>query len=65
MSIVVNGERHVLPSSMTMEALLHSLMPKPPFAAALNGGFIPASDYGEYVLNEGDRIEIVHPSAGG
>lgn len=65
MSLTVNGHLTPLPDPPTLENLLRMLSPKRPFAAARNEEFIPGTDYALCELNDGDRIEIVHPSAGG
>jgi len=36
-----------------------------PFAVAVNETFVQKSQYGECLLNDGDRIEIVKPMQGG
>ena len=65
MSIVVNGELYVVPSPTTIEGLLRLLRPERPFAAALNGEFVPAVEYEGRVLTEGDHVDVVQPSTGG
>ncbi len=65
MSLIVNGQVTPLPDPPTLENLLQVLAPQRPFAAARNEEFIPGADYAQCTLNDGDRIEIVHPSAGG
>ena len=65
MSLTVNGQVTPMPDPPTLENLLHVLSPQRPFAAARNEEFIPGTDYALCELNDGDRIEIVHPSAGG
>jgi sulfur carrier protein len=65
MPIVVNGKPHELPMPPTLEGLLRSIEMKVPFAIALNEEFVPAAEYGRRVLGDGDRVEVVHPAAGG
>jgi sulfur carrier protein len=65
MFIVVNGKVHVLPELRTLDALLRVLSPSVPFVVAHNDEVIPRGTYGECALSTGDRIEIVHPAAGG
>ena len=65
MPITVNGEVTNLPTPPTLEALIHLLAPPRPFAAALNEDFIPGTAFPGCALRDGDRIEIVYPSAGG
>jgi sulfur carrier protein len=65
MFVIVNGETRPLPEPRTLTALLISLSPKNPFAVALNEEFIPRGDYPVCRISPGDRIDIVHPTAGG
>ena len=65
MSLTVNGQITPIPDPPTLENLLRVLAPQRPFAASRNEEFIPGTDYARCELNDGDRIEIVHPSAGG
>lgn len=65
MSLTVNGQITSMPNPPTLENLLRVLSPRLPFAAARNEEFIPGTDYAQCKLKDGDRIEIVHPSAGG
>jgi sulfur carrier protein len=65
MSVLVNGQMHNLPEPLTLAALLLALAPPPPFAVACNGEFVPRSKYEECRIDRGDRVDIVHPTAGG
>jgi len=65
MSVIVNGKICSLPEPQTLNELLRFLSPVVPFAVALNEEVIPRTAYGECHLSPGDRIEIVHPAAGG
>jgi sulfur carrier protein len=65
MSILVNGQRQPLPEPQTLAALLAILSPPRPFAVARNGDFVPRTTYEQCRINSGDRIDIVHPTAGG
>jgi thiamine biosynthesis protein ThiS len=65
MFIVVNGKACLLPELRTLDALLRVLSPSVPFIVAHNDEIIPRETYGECVISTGDRIEIVHPAAGG
>lgn len=65
MPIIVNGESYMLPGPTTIEELFRLLRPERPFAAALNGEFISPVEYERCVLSDGDRVDVVHPSAGG
>jgi sulfur carrier protein len=62
LSIWLNGKKESLNSCQ-----LSDLLPrfKAPFAVALNGRFIAASQYSETELKAGDELDIVSPIAGG
>ena len=65
MPLKVNGNPLPIPQPPSLENLLRLVQPQPPFAVARNEEFVPASAYAQCELSDGDRIEIVHPSAGG
>ena len=65
MSVIVNGQSQPLPEPPTVAALLLALAPATPFAIARNEEFVPRAAYCDCGLQPGDRIEIVHPTAGG
>jgi sulfur carrier protein len=65
MFVIVNGQKQPLPESRTLVALLHSVSPPTPFAVAHNGEFVARGTYQDCQLHPGDRIDIVHPTAGG
>jgi sulfur carrier protein len=64
-SILVNGKTHPLPQPRTLAALLRFLSPAAPFLVARNEEVIPRGTYEECPIFAGDKIEIVHPTAGG
>jgi sulfur carrier protein len=66
MRIVVNGEPVEVREGLTLEGLLEQLaVRRPHTAVALNREVVPRARHGQSVLREGDRVEIVHPMAGG
>jgi len=65
MFVIVNGETCPLPEPRTLTALLISLSPQAPFAVAHNEEFVLRRDYGACLISPGDRIDILHPTAGG
>lgn len=65
MFVIVNGQTHPLPEPKTLSALLLSLSPAAPFAVAHNGEVVPAGTFEGRRIAPGDRIDIVHPTAGG
>jgi len=65
MSLTVNGHATPMPDPPTLETLLLAIEPQRPYAVARNDEFVPRSTYRQCELMDGDRIEIVQPSAGG
>ncbi len=66
MRILVNGQPMEVREGVTVEDLLRDLGVRRDFTAiALNREVAPRSAYGTTVLRDGDRVEIVHPMAGG
>ncbi len=65
MFVIVNGQTHPLPEPRTLAALLLSLSPSAPFAVARNEEVVPRGAYEDCRIYPGDRIDIIHPAAGG
>jgi sulfur carrier protein len=65
MFIEVNCQPHPLPGPQTLAALLISLSPPAPFAVALNEEVVLRGSFEDCWIHPGDRIDIVHPTAGG
>lgn len=65
MSFTVNGQEAQVPDPPTLEHLLGILHLRQPFAVARNEEVVQRSEYQQCNLMDGDRIEIVCPSAGG
>ena len=65
MFVIVNAKTCLLPELRTLDALLRFLSPAVPFAVARNEELIARGTYEECVISTGDRIDIVHPTAGG
>jgi len=63
--IVVNGQPHPSPRPQTLAALLLLLSPQAPFAVALNDEVVRRGSIEDCWIHPGDRIDIVHPTAGG
>ncbi|ASM51186.1 sulfur carrier protein [Pseudoalteromonas espejiana DSM 9414] len=64
MNITINGELLTIKSAALVE-ILQNFGAQPPYAVAINGEFIPQSQHGNYVLNEGDSVELLSPIQGG
>ena len=65
MHVIVNGHTHPLPEPPTLAALLRSLSPSVPFVVARNEEVVLSGAYEACHIYPGDRIDIVHPAAGG
>ncbi|WP_439134019.1 sulfur carrier protein ThiS [Pseudomaricurvus sp.] len=66
LTLSLNNESHTLPEPMSLsQALDHWGMCNQMAAAAINGEFVPRSQYSEVTLHEGDKLDIVKPVGGG
>ncbi|MDT8451059.1 MAG: sulfur carrier protein ThiS [Wenzhouxiangellaceae bacterium] len=66
MEIRLNGEARPLPGRQSVAALLEQLeLGGRRVAVERNGEIVPASRYGDEMLEPDDRIEIVHAIGGG
>ncbi|WP_208441446.1 sulfur carrier protein ThiS [Bartonella raoultii] len=65
MQIFVNGET-VQTEVITLHLLLEELGYEGNWlATAVNAEVVPASERGQFILHEGDKIEILSPMQGG
>ena len=66
MYLLINDKEVNIDMGITVLELLKELNKKPEFlAVAVNKKFVPKLKYPEYILCEGDRVEIVTPHPGG
>lgn len=66
MKILVNGEpKHIQENVLLSEYILTVADQDTPCAVAVNGEFIPRHQHLNYVLQDGDDVEIVSPVGGG
>ncbi len=66
MDIQLNGETRPFPSSLTLAGLLAAEgLAERRVAVEVNGQIIPRGQHGQWRLNEGDVVEIVHVLGGG
>jgi len=65
--VTINGEDRQLAAGSLLAALRElEIDPlRKGVAVALNGRFVPRSNWPDVVLSRGDRLEIVRPVAGG
>ena len=62
MIVVVNGEARKVPANCTVGTLAPS---QQGVAVAVNREIVPRSRWGEALLAEGDRVEILEAAQGG
>ncbi|HLO78044.1 MAG TPA: sulfur carrier protein ThiS [Magnetospirillum sp.] len=66
MNVVINGEERAFPAPMSVEAVLLQLGVDPrKVAVERNLEIVPKSAYGDILVGEGDRLEVVHFIGGG
>ena len=66
MNIQLNGEPRPFPTPLTLAGLLAAEgLAGRRVAVEVNGEIIPRGRHGEWQLNEGDVVEIVHALGGG
>jgi len=66
MTVTVNGKPMELPEGLSIDDLLSKLKIRREFTAvALNREVIQRARYAETKLQDGDKLEIVHPMGGG
>ena len=66
MKLIINGEPREIEASMSVAALLADLGLAPQkIAVERNLEIVPRSAYGETMLADGDKLEIVHFIGGG
>lgn len=66
LAVTINGEEKQLDAPVSVAGLLVSLkLPAEKVAVERNLDIVPRGAYGDTVLSDGDRIEIVHFIGGG
>ena len=66
MNITVNGEKKELESPVSLDRLLELFsLPSQRIAVELNREVVRRKDWPDTIINESDRIEIVHFVGGG
>lgn len=66
MNILINNQLETIPLGMTIESLLVTKDVKNKyFAVEVNEQIIPKSNHSSYVIQDGDKIEIVIAIGGG
>lgn len=66
MKIQVNGQPMELAEATSIQGLLTQLeMTQGRVAVEVNADIVPRSQHPQHLLNDGDRVEIVHAIGGG
>ena len=66
MQITLNGENRSIDQSISLSALIETLgLDARKVAVERNLEIVPRSIYGDTILGDGDRLEIVHFVGGG
>lgn len=66
MDIVLNGESHTLGAGTSIAGLLASEgLAERRVAVEINGAIVPRGQHANWLLQAGDRVEIVHALGGG
>jgi sulfur carrier protein len=65
MNVLINQQPHQLPDGATLAQAAEAIGARPPFATAVNLQFVPGSKLAQTPLQDGDKIEIIHPVTGG
>jgi len=67
-TISINNETRQFPQPVHLEELLRDYRERNPelaFAVAVNGEFVPRTQYPQVQLQDGDTLDIVNPVGGG
>lgn len=66
MKIYLNGEAREVPENCTAAGLVEELgLTGKRIAMEVNMEIVPRSGYEDHILNDGDKVEIVHAIGGG
>jgi len=66
MQIFLNGQTLELPGSISLARLLEQQgYAQRRVAVEVNMSIVPKSRHGEHLVNDGDKVEIVHALGGG
>jgi sulfur carrier protein len=66
MQVIINGESHTLNDGIMLSALLIQLdISGKRIAVEINESIVPKSRHANTVIQQGDKIEIIHAIGGG
>jgi sulfur carrier protein len=66
MKIAINGENHTLTESTSLKQLVSGLgFENKRLAVEVNQDIVPRGEYADFLLKDGDKVEIVQAIGGG
>ena len=67
MKIIVNQKETEIQENISLQKFIDNFLTNKPkfFAVSVNGKIIPKNEWQNYILNEGDKIDIVSVFQGG
>lgn len=66
MKIAINSENHVLTEPASLKQLVSELgLENKRLAIEVNQTIVPRAEYADFLLKDGDKVEIVHAIGGG
>src|SRR5918992_605943 len=65
MQVTINGSVMKIQEGYTITRLVEQLAVKGRFAVEVNEAIVPRSEYANYLLQAGDRVEVVRAIGGG
>jgi sulfur carrier protein len=66
LTISLNGEKVSLPEPLTIiDLLAEKEYQNEKVALAINGSFVPRSQYGETIVNDNDEVDVIQAVGGG
>ena len=65
MDIQINQQNLTLPTAQRWPTRSPRTRARPPYAVALNGNFVARTQHAARALAAGDKLDVVHPVAGG
>lgn len=65
MQVTINGSVMKIQEGYTITRLIEQLAVKGRFAVEVNEAIVPRSEYANYLLQAGDRLEVVRAIGGG
>jgi len=66
MKILINNENHTLTEPTSLKQLVSGLgLEDKRLAIEVNQDIVPRGEYADFLLKDGDKVEIVHAIGGG